>query len=110
MGESIGEFEQLILFAVIRLDAGASAVTVRQEIEARTGRTISSGALYTALDRLESRGFLSSRLGEPTPERGGKRKRLYTIEPAGARALTRSYDAIRKMASGLNARLQALLP
>ena len=110
MGESIGEFEQLILFAVIRLDAAASAVTVRQEIEARTGRTISSGALYTALDRMETRGFLSSRLGEPTPERGGKRKRLYTIEPAGARALTRSYEALRKMANGMNARLQALLP
>ncbi len=53
---------------------------------------------------------MQSRLGEPTPARGGKRKRLYTIEPAGARALTRSYDALRKMASGLNARLQALLP
>ena len=53
---------------------------------------------------------MQSRLGEPTPARGGKRKRLYTIEPAGARALTRSYDALRKMASGMNARLQALLP
>jgi PadR family transcriptional regulator, regulatory protein PadR len=109
MGESVGEFEQLVLFAIIRLEADASAVTVRQAIESRTGRAISSGALYTALDRLEARGFVSSRLGEPSPVRGGKRKRLYTIEPAGARALTRSYEALQKMASGLHGRLQALL-
>ena len=110
MGDSVGEFEQLILFAVLRLGAEASAVTIRQEIEARTGRSISSGALYTALDRLEGRGFLTSQLGEPSPVRGGKRKRLYTLEATGARALTRSYDALRKMASGMNARLQSLLP
>ena len=110
MGESVGEFEQLILFAVVRLDADATAVTIRREIETRTSRTISSGALYTALDRLEARGFVQSRLGEPTAARGGKRKRLYTIEPAGARALTRSYEALQKMASGMTARLQGLLP
>jgi len=107
MGESIGEFEQLILFAVIRLDPPPTAVTVRQEIEARTGRTISSGALYTALDRMESRGFLSSRLGEPTPERGGKRKRLYTVQPAGERALADIYESLRLMASGVASRLRA---
>jgi PadR family transcriptional regulator, regulatory protein PadR len=110
MGESVGEFEQLILFAVVRLDADATAVTIREEIETRTTRTISSGALYTALDRLEARGFVQSRLGEPTAARGGKRKRHYTIEPAGARALTRSYDALQKMASGMTARLQGKLP
>lgn len=109
MGESVGEFEQLVLFAVVRLEGEASAVTIRQDIESRTSRTVSAGALYTALDRLEARGFVVSRLGEPTAVRGGKRKRLYTIEPAGARALTRSYDALQKMASGLTARLQAML-
>jgi DNA-binding PadR family transcriptional regulator len=108
VGDSVGEFEQLILFAVVRIESPASAVDVRAEIEARTGRTISSGALYTALDRLETRGFLSSQFSEPTPERGGKRKRLYSIEPAGARALTKSYDALLKMAIGLRARLQSL--
>jgi len=110
MGESVGEFEQLILFAVVRLDADATAVTIRREIESRTSRIISSGALYTALDRLEARGFVQSRFGEPTAVRGGKRKRLYTIEPAGARALTRSYEALQKMASGMTARLQGLVP
>ena len=110
MGDSVGEFEQLILFAVVRLDASATAVTIRQEIETRTGRIISSGALYTALDRLEARGFVQSRLGEPTAARGGKRKRHYSIEPAGARALSRSYAALQQMASGMTARLQDLLP
>jgi DNA-binding PadR family transcriptional regulator len=110
MGDSIGEFEQLILFAVVRLDASATAVAIRQEIETRTGRSISSGALYTALDRLEARGFVESRLGEPTAARGGKRKRHYSIEPAGARALSRSYAALQQMASGMTARLQDLLP
>lgn len=110
MGDRIGDFEHLILFAIVRLGADVSSVTIRQKIEARTGRAISPGALYTALDRMETRGFLTSRLGESTPERGGKRKRLYTIEPAGARALTRSYEALRKMASGLNAKLQTFEP
>ena len=98
MGDSVGEFEQLILFALVRSGAEASAVTIRQQIEGRTRRSISPGALYTALDRLETRGFLTSRLGEPTPERGGKRKRLYTLEPPGVRALSRTYDAVQKMA------------
>jgi PadR family transcriptional regulator PadR len=106
MGESVGEFEQLILFAVVRLEADATAVTIRQEIESRTSRTISSGALYTALDRLETRGLVSSRLGEPTPERGGKRKRLYTVQPAGERALAEVYESLRLMANGLSARLK----
>jgi DNA-binding PadR family transcriptional regulator len=110
MGDSVGEFEQLVLFAVVRLEADATAVTIRQEIESRTSRTISSGALYTALDRLEARGFVQSRLGEPTAARGGKRKRHYAIEAAGARALTRSYEALQKMAHGMGARLQTLLP
>jgi DNA-binding PadR family transcriptional regulator len=110
MGDSVGEFEQLVLFAAIRLEDTATAVTIRQEIERRLHRTVSSGALYTALDRLEARGFVSSSLGEPTAVRGGKRRRFYTVQPAGARALTRSYDAMQKMASGLHERLQSLLP
>jgi DNA-binding PadR family transcriptional regulator len=110
MSEHLGDFEHLILLAIVRLSAEVSAVSVRREIEARTGRDISPGALYTALDRLDTRGFVTSRLGDPTPERGGKRKRLYTIEPAGARALTRSQDALRRMTSGLGAKLRTLEP
>ena len=108
MGDAIGDFEQLILFALVRLGADAYGVTIREEIEARTGRAISPGALYTALDRLEKRGMVSSRLGEPTPQRGGKRKRHYTLQPAGERALARVYESIRLMASGVATRLRTV--
>jgi DNA-binding PadR family transcriptional regulator len=106
MADTIGDFEQLILFALVRLREEAYGVTVRREIETRTGRAISPGALYTALDRLERRGLVSSRLGDPTPERGGKRKRLYTLQPAGERALARVYESLRLMASGVATRLR----
>jgi len=108
MGHSIGEFEQLILFALVRLGDEASGVTVRLEIEERTGRSVSSGALYTALDRLERRGFVASRLGDPTPERGGKRKRLYTLKPAGGRAIARVHESLERMARDMGGRLRAL--
>ena len=107
MPRAIGDFEQLILFALIRLGDDAYGVSIRNAIEARTARAISPGALYTALDRLEKRGLVSSRLGEPTPERGGKRKRLYTVQPAGERALADIYESLRLMASGVASRLRA---
>jgi len=110
MAPTLGDFEQLILMALVRLGPEAYGVTVRQEIEQRTGRTISAGALYTALDRMEKRGLVTSRLGDPTPQRGGKRKRLYTLEPAGERALARVYESLRAMATGMSARLRTAKP
>jgi DNA-binding PadR family transcriptional regulator len=106
MPHRLGDFEQRILFALVRLGADAYGVTIREEIEARTGRAVSAGALYTAIDRLERRGLVASRLGEPTPERGGKRKRLYTVQSAGERALAQVYESLRLMASGLSTRLK----
>jgi len=108
MRETIGDFEQLILLALIRLGPDAYGVTVRSEIEARTGRAVSPGALYTALARMEKRGLVSSRLGDPTPERGGKRKRLYRVQPAGERALARVFESLRLMASGMATRLRTV--
>ena len=108
MAHTLGDFEQRILFALIRLGVDAYGVTIRQEIETRTGRTISAGALYTALARLEKRGLVTSRLGESTPERGGKRKRLYSIQPAGERAVARVYESLRLMASGMATRLRTV--
>src|SRR4029453_13017921 len=108
MAPSLGDFEQRILFALIRLGADAYGVTIRQEIETQTGRPGSAGALYTALARLEKRGFVASRLGEPTPERGGKRKRLYTLQPSGERALARIHESLRLMARGVAARLRTV--
>lgn len=108
MPQALGDFEQRILFALIRLGDDAYGATIRESIEARTGRAISPGALYTALDRLEQRGLVASRLGEPTPQRGGKRKRLYTLQPAGERALARAYESLRQMASGVGSRLRSI--
>jgi DNA-binding PadR family transcriptional regulator len=105
MAIRLGEFEQLLLFALLRLGDNAYGVTVRREIEQRTGRSVSSGAVYTSLERLESRGLVSSVVGEPTPRRGGKRKKYYKIRSEGARALAQSYGALREMAKGLSPKL-----
>ena len=97
----LGEFEQLLLLALTQLGPDASGVDVRELIERRTGRTISPGAIYTAMQRLERRGFVSADFGEPTPQRGGKRKRHYELAPLGLRALQASYRSIRSMADGI---------
>lgn len=104
----LGELEQLLLLALLRLEDGAWGVPIRQEIEKRTGRQISAGAVYTALSRLESRGFVSSWLGEPTAERGGRRKRKYRIESSGTEALSRSYQALMGMSRGLGRKLETV--
>src|SRR5688500_4063447 len=108
MPQALGDFEQHMLFALIRREDDANGVTIRESIEARTGRAISHDALYTALYRLEQRGLVASRLGEPTPQRGGKRKRLYTLQPAGERALARAYESLRQMANGVGSRLRSI--
>ena len=100
----LGEFEQLLLMALSQLGADASSVDVRELIEARTGRTISPGAIYTAFQRLERRGFIASVFGDPTPQRGGKRKKLYKLRPAGARSLAAMQSALAQMARGLRAK------
>ncbi len=106
MGNNLGEFEQLLLFALLRLGNGASGTSVMEEIEHRTGRPVSAGAIYTGFDRLTRKGFVSSTFGPPSRKRGGKRRRLYSLEAAGASALGRSYTAIGRMARGMAARLR----
>lgn len=103
MADWLGEFEQVVLFAVAQLE-DAYGVTVREEIVRRTGREVSAGAVYTTLERLEKRGLVSSWWGAPTPERGGKRKRHFQLRPAGREALARSWQAIRAMARGFDAK------
>ena len=96
-----GEFEQLLLYTVLHLqheEEDANGPAIRATIEARTGRVISPGAIYTALNRLESRGFVRSALGDPTPERGGKRKRTYQLRPAGETALKAAHAGLEQMA------------
>ncbi len=104
--DALGEFEHLVLLAVVRLAADAYGSTIRREIEERTGRSIAIGALYTALDRLERKGFVSSSLSDPTPQRGGRAKRYFRLRPAGAAALQRSREALTRMWSGVELDVQ----
>ena len=96
----LGEFEQLILLATLRLGGDAYGVTIRAELE-RAGRTVAPGALYTALERLEAKGLITSRMGDPTPQRGGRAKRFVTVSAAGIEALTRALQAYERLLDGL---------
>ena len=108
MGRALGEFEQLILFALVDLGDDAYGAAVGRAIEDRTGRAVSAGAVYTALDRMEARGLVTSSVGDPTPERGGRRKKYYALEPAGALELHRSVEALKAMSEGLTDRVRRL--
>ena len=100
MGDRLGQFEELILLALLRLRDNAYGVTIRREIVNRTGREISIGAVYTALERLQRKGYVSSRIGDPTPERGGRAKRYFSIEAPGIDALNRARIATELSAEG----------
>lgn len=106
MGDALGEFEQLVMFAVLRLDEDAYGTTIRDELKTRAGRDASPGALFTTLERLESRGLVTSHLGEPAPERGGRRKRFYRLTAEGRRALARALRTVKRMARGLEPKLE----
>ena len=95
------EFEQQVLVAVLRLDADAYGASVREELERRLRREVSQGAVYTTLVRLEKKGFLRSRMSDPTPVRGGKAKRVFTITPEGARGVEAARAAMNRLWEGL---------
>jgi len=103
-GELLGSLEHIILLALVRADGDAHGMIVRREIEQRTGRNISIGAVYATLERLEEKGYVSSFTGQPTPQRGGRAKRLFRVEAAGKRALQISGQTIRSMTAGLKDR------
>jgi DNA-binding PadR family transcriptional regulator len=107
MGSHLGELEQMVLLALIRLGDDAYGVSEQREIAERAGRTMSFATVYTTLGRLEAKGFVASRLGEPTPERGGRRKKHYVILAEGRRAVRDSLRAIHTMARGLGPSLEA---
>lgn len=98
----MGEFEQLVLLAILRLENQAYGMEVREEIEKRTRREVSYGAVYTALDRLEKKGFVSFELGEATPERGGRAKKYFRVEPGGREALRDTQRALTVMWEGVS--------
>ena len=99
--DTLGEFEQLLLLAVVHLGDAAYGVTIRREIEARTGRDVAIGALYTSLSRLEQKGFVRSTMSEPTAERGGRSRRHFELASAGAAALRQSRERLARMWEGL---------
>ena len=99
---SLGEFEQIVLLAVLRLGDEAYGVTILAEIAARTGRNPSPGALYTTLHRMEDKGLVTFRDGSPTPERGGRAKRFVTVTREGRNALASAQSAYRSLLEGLD--------
>jgi PadR family transcriptional regulator, regulatory protein PadR len=98
----LGDFELLVMFAVMRLSDRAYGVTVKKDIADRSSRDVSLGAIYSTLDRLEAKGYVRSKLGEPTAERGGRPKRFYVITAAGDVVLTRTRESLLKMMRGLD--------
>jgi DNA-binding PadR family transcriptional regulator len=105
---NLGEFEQLILFSVVKLVREAYGGAIRETIEARTGRVVSSGAINTSLGRLTEKQLVTARVAESATGRAGRPRKYYAITPAGARALSDSYAAMRAMADGLMRKLNTL--
>jgi len=97
----LGEFEQMALLAILRLGETAYAVPIRDEIEQRAGRNVARGALYTTLERLEAKGFLDSRMSDPTPERGGRSRRYFEVTGEGVLSLRHSHCALHNLSEGL---------
>jgi len=100
-GELLGEFEHLVLLAVLRLGAGAYGMRVRQEIARRTGRDVSIGAVYATLDRLAAKGLVTSSVGDPTSARGGRARRWFRVTGAGIEAVNRARREMASMLEGL---------
>jgi DNA-binding PadR family transcriptional regulator len=103
--EPLGEFEHIVLLAILRLADEAYAVPVGEEIQKHTGRAISRGSIYITLDRLETKGYLQSWLGDPTPERGGRAKRYYALRPRALAALRDNRRALVSLWKGLESEL-----
>ena len=98
----LGEFEHIVVLALLRLEDRAYGVTVRREIEFRTQREVSIGAVYATLDRLETKGYVKSHHGDPTPERGGRSKRFFRVTAKGMAAVNRTQRALQSMVKGLD--------
>jgi PadR family transcriptional regulator len=105
----LGDFEVLVLLSLVRLKDLAYGATIHREIEKKTGRSVAIGAVYTGLARLQRSGYIRASIGEPTRERGGRRKKFYHLEPRGALALTRSLEARRRLMDGIEPELAALM-
>jgi len=103
---SLGEFEFVVLLAVLGLKAEAYPLSIRDAIEAKTNRVVSRAAVFITLERLEDKGYLSSRYGDPTPVRGGRAKRFFSPTPTGLAAARQTLDTVTAMTRGLEAILK----
>ena len=101
----LGEFEHIVLLALIHLKENAYGMTIRMDIDERIGRSVSIGAVYTTLERLEKKGFITSQMGEATPQRGGKAKKYFSITPAWKDKLQEARKNLEIMWQGLNSEL-----
>jgi PadR family transcriptional regulator PadR len=101
-----GELELLVLLAILRLQDEAYGVTIRDELETETSRVLTLGTVYKTLGRLEGKGYLNTRISPPTRERGGRRKKLYDLTPAGLEAARRSLEDLRRLSEGLEPELR----
>jgi PadR family transcriptional regulator, regulatory protein PadR len=104
----LGDFEYLVLLALLRIGADAYGAVVRREIERHAGRQLGISAVYTTLERLEQKRLVRSRVGEPTAVRGGRRRKYFELQPLGARALKEAHRTYAGMTAGLEQRLKAL--
>jgi DNA-binding PadR family transcriptional regulator len=98
----LGEFEYLLLSSAARLGVEAYGAAIRQDVENATGRRCSLGALYTTLDRLEAKGLIDTKMGDPTPQRGGRPKRMVHVTPKGVRAAADFYEAVVRASRGVS--------
>ena len=98
---TLGEFEQIVLLAILRIGENAYGVTIREEIIACTGRKPSPGALYVTLDRLEEKGLVRSPFGDPTPQRGGRAKRFFSVSAKGIESVARVQRSYQRLLHGL---------
>jgi DNA-binding PadR family transcriptional regulator len=102
----LGELEHMILLAILRLGTAAYGISIRDELESEVGREVSRSAAYITLERLTKKGYLAARMGEPSPERGGRAKRYYEVTPAGREALRESGQALMRLWAGHEALLE----
>jgi DNA-binding PadR family transcriptional regulator len=100
-GEHLGEFEQMVLLALLRLKDDAYGVTVRQEIQSRTNRRVAIGAVYACLERLERKGYLDSAVSDPQPVPGGRSRKYFRLTRDGAAALQSSREMMQRMTEGM---------
>ncbi len=101
-GEFLGEFEQMVILAILRLGENAYGMTVRRELEETAGRNVTFGTVYGTLERLEAKGFVTSSHADPEPVRGGRARRFFRVEPAGETTLARARDMMGRMWDGVS--------